>query len=117
MPLPQNAVLECGGLYIYVLHNLAELDLDPAAAGFHAVVSGHSHQPVSREKDGVLYVNPGSAGPRRFSLPIAVARLTIAEGRVSAEPIEVGLPEKVIGPRPTIRSNARCCQRSGAGPV
>jgi putative phosphoesterase len=83
--LPETEVLVCGGLYIYILHNLAELDLDPAAAGFQAIISGHSHQPASREQDGVLYVNPGSAGPRRFSLPISVGRLTIAGGRISAE--------------------------------
>jgi putative phosphoesterase len=92
--LPENEVLECGGLYFYVLHNLAELDLDPAAAGFQAVISGHSHQPASREQDGVLYVNPGSAGPRRFSLPIAVAKLTITGGRMSAEAIELDCRQK-----------------------
>ena len=63
---------------IYVLHNLGDLDLDPAAAGFRMVVSGHSHQPGSFEKNGVLYVNPGSAGRRRFGLPITVARFESA---------------------------------------
>src|SRR5476649_1302422 len=70
--LQHTEVLECGGALIYIVHNLAELDLDPVAAGFRAVVSGHSHSPRIHEKDGVLFVNPGSAGPRRFSLPIAV---------------------------------------------
>src|SRR5882757_3332730 len=74
--LPQTDVLQCGETFIYVVHNLAELDLDPVAAGFQAVVSGHSHSPRIQEKDGVLFVNPGSAGPRRFSQPIAVGRLT-----------------------------------------
>ncbi len=83
--LPHTEVLQCGGVFIYVLHNLAELDIDPAAAGFQAVISGHSHNPLIREKDGVLFVNPGSAGPRRFSLPIAVGRLIVTEGRVTAE--------------------------------
>ena len=69
--LPEAAVVE----QIYVLHNIRDLDLDPAAAGFRAVVSGHSHKPGSLEKNGVLYVNPGAAGPRRFRLPITVARL------------------------------------------
>jgi uncharacterized protein len=87
--LPQSEVLECGGAFIYVVHNLAELDLDPAAAGFQAVVSGHSHSPRIHEKDGVLFVNPGSAGPRRFSLPIAVSRLTVMGNRVGAELIEL----------------------------
>jgi len=64
--LPATEVLQAGAAFIYVIHNLAELDLDPAAAGFRAVVSGHSHRPAQREKDGVLFVNPGSAGPRRF---------------------------------------------------
>jgi predicted phosphodiesterase len=61
-----------------VLHDLAELDLDPAAAGFAAVVSGHSHQPATQMRDGVLYINPGSAGPRRFNLPISLARLDLS---------------------------------------
>jgi len=73
--LPPTAVAEIDGKTIYVLHNIHELDLDPAAAGFHVVVSGHSHKPVRFEKAGVLYVNPGSAGPRRFNLPISVAHL------------------------------------------
>jgi putative phosphoesterase len=88
--LPMTDVLEAGGTFIYIVHNLAELDLDPVAAGFQAVVSGHSHMPALREKDGVLYVNPGSAGPRRFKLPIAVGRLNLTGGRLTAELIELG---------------------------
>jgi putative phosphoesterase len=87
--LPETAILEAGAVRIYVIHNLAELDLDPLVAGFRAVVSGHSHRPGWHEKDGVLFVNPGSAGPRRFSLPIAVARLHVTGQRVSAELIEL----------------------------
>src|SRR5690348_17262624 len=66
--LPTTEVVGVGGLSIYVLHDLNELDLDPAAAGFRAVISGHSHKPSSEERNGVLYLNPGSAGPRRFNL-------------------------------------------------
>ncbi|MGB7310175.1 MAG: metallophosphoesterase family protein [Candidatus Acidiferrales bacterium] len=73
--LPPTAVAEVDGKTIYVLHNIQELDLDPAAAGFHAVVTGHSHKPARFEKSGVLYVNPGSAGPRRFDSPISLAHL------------------------------------------
>jgi putative phosphoesterase len=80
----ETAILEVSGLNIYVLHNLAELDLDPAAQGFKVVVSGHSHKPLVNERDGVLYVNPGSAGPRRFKLPIALAELKIAGASVRA---------------------------------
>ena len=90
MALPVTEVLACGETFIYVLHNLADLDLSPEAAGFQVVVAGHSHKPAIHEKNGVLYVNPGSAGPRRFSLPIAVGRLTIAGRRVSAELITLG---------------------------
>lgn len=75
--LPPTAVAEAEGATIYVLHSLAELDLNPVAAGFRIVVSGHSHKPSKAERDGVLYINPGSAGPRRFSLPITVARLEL----------------------------------------
>ncbi|MGA2134662.1 MAG: metallophosphoesterase family protein [Bryobacteraceae bacterium] len=73
--LPKTAVAQTGDALIYVLHDLNELDLDPAAAGFAAVVSGHSHEPKSSARNGVLYINPGSAGPRRFKLPITVVRL------------------------------------------
>lgn len=75
--LPTTAVAEVGPVRIYVLHDIHELDLDPAAAGFHIVVSGHSHQPGRGERSGVLYLNPGSAGPRRFRLPITLARLDL----------------------------------------
>ena len=73
--LPASAVAEAGGTLIYVLHDIHELDLDPATAGFQVVVSGHSHKPGRTERRGVLYINPGSAGPRRFRLPVTVARL------------------------------------------
>jgi putative phosphoesterase len=76
--LPETAAVEAGAVAIYVLHDIHQLDLDPAAAGFQIVVSGHSHQPSRVERDGVLYLNPGSAGPRRFRLPIGVARLDLA---------------------------------------
>ncbi|MGQ0524863.1 MAG: metallophosphoesterase family protein [Betaproteobacteria bacterium] len=82
--LSTSEVLEVDGVCIYVLHDLAQLDVDPAAAGFRVVVTGHSHQPIVEERDGVLYVNPGSAGPRRFRLPIAAAELLIDKARVEA---------------------------------
>jgi len=75
--LPLTAIAEAGSAQIYVLHDLEQLDLDPVAARFKAVVSGHSHKPGHAERDGVMYVNPGSAGPRRFQLPIMVARLDL----------------------------------------
>ena len=87
--LPITEVVEVGDVHLYVLHDLAALDLDPKAAGFAAVISGHSHRPVADVRNGVLYLNPGSAGPRRFRLPIAVARLEIAGSRVSHEIIEL----------------------------
>jgi uncharacterized protein len=87
--LPDNEVLQAGAALIFVIHNIADLDLDPAAAGFQVVVSGHSHQPGWREKNGVLFVNPGSAGPRRFKLPISVARLSITETGITTEAVEL----------------------------
>jgi uncharacterized protein len=87
--LSATEVLQVGATFIYVIHNIAELDLDPAAAGFQAVVSGHSHQPGWQEKNGVLFVNPGSAGPRRFKLPIAIGRLRITDAGITAEAIEL----------------------------
>jgi uncharacterized protein len=80
-----------GEVAIYVVHDLGELDLDPAAAGFQVVVSGHSHRPSVVERDGVLYVNPGSAGPRRFKLPITVGELLVVEKSVSARVVELDL--------------------------
>jgi putative phosphoesterase len=83
--IPQTEVIEIGGVSLYVLHDLHELDLDPRAAGFAAVIAGHSHQPRLEERDGVLYLNPGSAGPRRFKLPISLARLTVTGSCVQAK--------------------------------
>lgn len=77
--IPRATVAEAGGALLYVLHDLHDLDLDPAAAGFQAVVSGHSHKPSMFRKDGVLYLNPGSAGPRRFMLPVTFALLRIRD--------------------------------------
>jgi putative phosphoesterase len=78
--IPETDVLEVDGCTLYVLHDLSELDLDPAAAGFSVVVSGHSHKPLIQTRDDVLYVNPGSAGPRRFRLPVTVGFLDIEAG-------------------------------------
>jgi uncharacterized protein len=87
--LPKTEVVEAGGVSIYMLHDLGRLDLKLGAAGFHVVVYGHSHQPKIEEKNGVLYFNPGSAGPRRFHLPVSVGRLMIAAGKVRAELVEL----------------------------
>ncbi len=75
--LPETEVVETGSVTIYVLHDVHALDLDPAAAGFHVVVSGHSHKHSRTEHGGVLFLNPGSAGPRRFDLPVTVARIRL----------------------------------------
>ena len=87
--IPATDLLEVGGVSIYVLHNLAELDVKPEAAGFAVVVYGHSHVPKQEMRDGVLYFNPGSAGPRRFRLPVTVGRLTVQEGEVSGEIVQI----------------------------
>jgi putative phosphoesterase len=83
--LPETEVLEACGISIYILHDLAKLDLNPKAAGFAVVVSGHSHIPKQEARDGVLYFNPGSAGPRRFKLPVSIGKLTVENGSVQAE--------------------------------
>jgi putative phosphoesterase len=87
--LPATNVLEVGGISIYILHSLLELDLKPEAAGFNVVISGHSHVPKQNVRNGVLYFNPGSAGPQRFQLPVSVGRLVVREGKVSAEIVEL----------------------------
>jgi hypothetical protein len=88
-PLPETEVLSVGAALIYVLRDLGRLNLNPAAAGFHAVIFGHSHRPERRESEGVLFLNPGSAGPRRFRLPITVGRLRVAGIWITAELIEL----------------------------
>lgn len=87
--LHETEVVELGGVSIYVLHDLAQLDLKPEAAGFSVVISGHSHVPKQVRHGGVLYFNPGSAGPRRFRLPICLGKLTLAGGEVRGEIVEI----------------------------
>jgi uncharacterized protein len=87
--LPMTAIAEAHSALIYVLHDIQQLDLGPAAAEFNIVVSGHSHKPSRTERSGVLYVNPGSAGPRRFHLPITVARLDLRRSPWSVEFIDL----------------------------
>lgn len=81
----QRALIDVAGRRIYVIHNLKELDLDPVASGLNVVICGHSHVPKCEEVNGVLYLNPGSAGPRRFSLPVTVATLCVSRAAVSAQ--------------------------------
>jgi putative phosphoesterase len=90
--IPKTNILEAGGISIYILHNLNELDLKPEAGGFAVVVYGHSHVARQESKNGVLYFNPGSAGPTRFRLPVSVGRLTAKGGKVSADIVEI-VPE------------------------
>lgn len=87
--VPETALLELGGLRLYAIHDLAQLDIDPVAAGVRVVVAGHSHRPRAEERDGVLYLNPGSAGPRRFRLPISAAELKIERGVVTPRIVEL----------------------------
>lgn len=87
--LPDTALLRVDTLVIYAIHDLAQLDFDPVVAGAHVVVSGHSHKPHVDQRAGVLYVNPGSAGPRRFKLPIAAAELSVRDGVASARVTEL----------------------------
>lgn len=83
--LPQTLALEFAGVSMYMLHNLRELDLKPQAAGFQIVVSGHTHKPLAELKDEVLFVNPGAAGPRRFELPVTVAKINLTARPLQAE--------------------------------
>src|SRR3954463_6887304 len=86
---PDTKLVALGGRVFYVLHNLKEITLDPAASGFDIVVSGHSHRPKIETKNGVLYVNPGSAGPRRFKLPIALATLALSDRAILPRILEI----------------------------
>jgi putative phosphoesterase len=85
----ETEVVELAGLFLYVIHDAKALDLNPKAAGFAVVISGHSHKPNQEVKDGVLYFDPGSAGPRRFKLPISIGRLEIMGGKVSGEILQI----------------------------
>src|ERR671924_355284 len=87
--IPETNILEVVGILIYVLHDLTQLDLKPDAAGFAAVISGHSHVPKQEMKNGVLYFNPGSAGPRRFKLPVSIGRLLIEAGEIRGEIVQI----------------------------
>ena len=88
--LRESELVRLGEIFLYAIHDLAEIDIEPLAAGVRVVVSGHSHRPSVEERDGVLYVNPGSAGPRRFRLPIAAAELAIEGERVAAKIVTFG---------------------------
>ena len=89
--LPITEVLEVGASLLYVVHELEALDLDPSAAGFQAVITGHSHRPSAETRDGVLFLNPGSAGPRRFKLPVAVARIEVDGSTLRHEIVELAV--------------------------
>jgi len=87
--LRETERIELGGGRLYVLHDLAALAIDPVAEGIDVVIAGHSHRPSITRRDGVTFLNPGSAGPRRFSLPIALARLSVGQGQVRARIVEL----------------------------
>lgn len=87
--LPETQIAEAGGVWIYMLHDLSRLDIDPAGGGFSVVIYGHSHRSQVARKQGVLYVNPGAAGPRRFSLPVSVAVLEIGAGEADAQIVDL----------------------------
>lgn len=89
LELPERLDLRIGGLTLHVLHDLKQMDIDPLAAGIDVVIAGHSHKPKVERRDGVLYVNPGSAGPRRFSLPISLALLELNDGDAQVELISL----------------------------
>ena len=91
MSLPFTEIVSAGGREFYLLHDIADLDVDPAAAGFAAVICGHSHKPRIEWRQGVLFLNPGSAGPRRFKLPIALARLTVSVRGLEPEIVELAV--------------------------
>lgn len=91
--LPETDVLEAGGILIYILHDLQQLDLKPTGAGVAVVVSGHSHVPKQEMRNGVLYLNPGSAGPRRFKLPVSIGKLIVEGGVVRAELLQLPVSE------------------------
>ena len=95
--LPENDIVDTAGHLIYMIHEIHRIDLDPVAAGISAVVYGHSHRPNIETRQGVLFINPGSAGPRRFNYPVTVARLMIRDGRLDVEIVDVDRQTKIMG--------------------
>jgi uncharacterized protein len=89
--IPETEILRVGTAIIYVIHDIAALDFDPGAAGFHAVIAGHSHHPSIELREGLLFVNPGSAGPRRFRLPVSVGCLTVSGTSIKPRLVELTL--------------------------
>jgi putative phosphoesterase len=87
--LPDTEMIRVGGAFVYVIHDLSQLDIEPHSAGVQVIVSGHSHKPLIEKRDGILYVNPGSCGPRRFRLPISVGELIVEGAQVSARTVEL----------------------------
>ena len=87
--LPESEMVRLGGAFVYVIHDLEQIDIDPVGAGVQAVVSGHSHKPQIFDREGVCYLNPGSCGPRRFSLPISIGELRIMGSSVHARTVEL----------------------------
>jgi len=85
-----SEVIQVGALYLYAIHDLCGIDIDPVAAGMQVVISGHSHRPCIETREGVLYVNPGSSGPRRFRLPISVGELRVSGNKATARIVEIG---------------------------
>ena len=109
--IPETEVVQIGSVRIYMLHDLKGIDLNPAARGFQVVISGHSHRPSIETRDAVLFLNPGSAGPRRFKLPISVARLTVDGSAVNGEIIDLS---QAWGNRPSVkRPRSGVPKRSG----
>lgn len=105
MALPETEWIDVDGVLIHLLHDIADLEVEPLAAGIRVIVSGHSHRPGIEERDGILRLNPGSAGPRRFKLPIPVAIMDIDQGQASARIVELDVAAS--HPRPPTRRDAR----------
>jgi len=87
--LRETELIRLGGVFVYVIHDLSQLDIDPVALGIRAIVSGHSHKPLLEEREGILYINPGSCGPRRFKLPISIGELLVEGSNVRARIVEL----------------------------
>jgi putative phosphoesterase len=107
--LPETDVLEVEGVSVYVLHDLKALDLKPEAAGFRLVISGHSHVPKQETRAGVLYFNPGSAGPRRFKLPVSVGRIKISAGKIETEIVALSVCRIL---HPPLHDDSGCYNRN-----
>ncbi len=114
--LRETELVRLGGVFVYIIHDLSQLDIDPAALGIRAIVSGHSHKPLLEERAGILHINPGSCGPRRFKLPISIGELLVEGSNVRARIVELAVARRSENRR-TLHQDSQRSSHAATPPV